>query len=188
MEIKEDLQCDCKQDDKDACSNSSQCMNYNTFYECNPEICPAKQNCQNRQFLNKNDFELEIRKTNDRGYGLFSLEPIVKGTLLIEYIGEVINKQMLDERLEDFEDETNHYIFSLKDNLYIDARLKGNEARYINHSCQPNTRTDIWYVKGKKRIGIFVQHIEADEEITFDYKWNNQTVCLCHSSGCRGFI
>lgn len=37
----------------------------------------------------------------------------------------------------------------------IDAGPKGNEARFMNHSCQPNCETQKWTVNGDTRVGLF---------------------------------
>lgn len=57
----------------------------------------------------------------------------------------------------------------------IDATLKGNLARFINHSCAPNCATEKWEVAGELCVGIFARaHIPAGTEITYDYRlaWN----------------
>ena len=53
----------------------------------------------------------------------------------------------------------------------IDAGPKGNLARYINHSCDPNCQTEPWIVNSDKRIGIFaIRDIMPDQELTFNYQ------------------
>ena len=37
----------------------------------------------------------------------------------------------------------------------IDAGPKGNLARFMNHSCDPNVETQKWNVNGDIRIGLF---------------------------------
>lgn len=37
----------------------------------------------------------------------------------------------------------------------IDAGPKGNQARFMNHSCQPNCETQKWTVNGDTRVGLF---------------------------------
>lgn len=37
----------------------------------------------------------------------------------------------------------------------IDAGPKGNEARFMNHCCQPNCETQKWTVSGDTRVGLF---------------------------------
>lgn len=45
-------------------------------------------------------------------------------------------------------------LFSLQDRI-IDAGPKGNQARFMNHSCQPNCETQKWTVNGDTRVGLF---------------------------------
>ncbi|XKL60654.1 hypothetical protein PGB90_007711 [Kerria lacca] len=60
---------------------------------------------------------------------------------------------------------------SLKSDCIIDATVKGNFSRFINHSCEPNAETQKWTVQGELRIGFFSKRsISAGEEITFDYQ------------------
>jgi SET domain-containing protein len=55
---------------------------------------------------------------------------------------------------------------------FIDARTKGAITRFINHSCEPNCRIEIWTVEGKRRIGVYaIKDVPAGTELTFDYKW-----------------
>ena len=52
----------------------------------------------------------------------------------------------------------------------IDATRKGNDARFINHSCEPNCQAEYWTVEGRECVGIFtIQTIKVGEEITYDY-------------------
>ena len=52
----------------------------------------------------------------------------------------------------------------------IDATLSGNEARFINHSCEPNCQAEYWTVEGQERVGIFAQTLIVEgQEITYDY-------------------
>ena len=37
----------------------------------------------------------------------------------------------------------------------IDAGPKGNNARFMNHSCDPNCITQKWSVNGDTRVGLF---------------------------------
>jgi histone-lysine N-methyltransferase SETD2 len=61
------------------------------------------------------------------------------------------------------------YFFSFLQ--YVDAQVKGNVSRFLNHSCAPNCESQKWQVGGDMRVGFFAtRDIGAGEELTFDYK------------------
>jgi len=75
----------------------------------------------------------------------------------------------------------------------IDPTYKGNLARFINHSCDPNCITVKWNVLGEVCIGIFANRdILEDEELTFDYQFDAYntplTKCLCGTACCKGYL
>jgi hypothetical protein len=75
----------------------------------------------------------------------------------------------------------------------IDACRRGNRARFINHSCEPNCETQKWVVKGELKIGFFAtKDITVGEELQFDYNFerygDKPTKCHCGAASCRGFI
>ncbi len=49
------------------------------------------------------------------------------------------------------------YMFGIDDFQVVDATMAGNEARFINHSCEPNCYSRIITVDGKKKIMIFAK-------------------------------
>jgi hypothetical protein len=52
------------------------------------------------------------------------------------------------------------------------AGLCGSEARFLNHSCDPNCEIEKWNVLGEWRVGIFAKHpIAAGQELTYDYNF-----------------
>ncbi len=58
--------------------------------------------------------------------------------MVVEYVGEVINDLEANDR-EVFYAERGFgdcYMFKAVENEIIDASFKGNEARYLNHSCE----------------------------------------------------
>ena len=59
----------------------------------------------------------------------------------------------------------------LKVCTYYDAQLKGNAARFINHSCEPNLRPQFLRTSTVfPQVGLFAKrNIEAGEELTFTY-------------------
>jgi SET domain-containing protein len=99
-----------------------------------------------------------IKRTRT-GLGLFAVEPIAKGTRIIEYTGPRITN-------EEFERREGKYFFGLNSKWTIDGSPRSNIARYINHSCRPNAEAlisggRVWIWSRKK--------IKAGEEIAYDY-------------------
>jgi histone-lysine N-methyltransferase SETD2/UMP-CMP kinase len=118
-----------------------------------------------------------------------------KGTFVIQYIGEVysLDSEYGMKKLEEYKNNTCTYLMSLSKNEVIDPTNKGNMARFINHSCEPNCETQKWNVLGEVCVGIFtLRDIQPDEELTFDYGFNiMKTIfqrCLCGSVSCRGYL
>ena len=61
--------------------------------------------------------------------------------------------------------------------FYVDGKHKGNESRFINHSCDPNCELQPWVVKGKVRIGIFaIKDIAENEPLSYDYQFDTNEV------------
>lgn len=139
----------------------------------------------------------EIRNSPIQGRGAFALVDIPKGTRLIEYTGEKISHDEADERYDDEKMKRHHtFLFTLNDNWIIDAANGGNEAMYINHSCDPNCEA---VIVGERRIYIESRkRIPAGTELVYDYQYERRDdhtaedeafyKCLCGSAKCRGSI
>ena len=129
--------------------------------------------------------KLIVKKSNIHGTGVFTTEPVREGQKIIEYTGEKIPGTEGDRRSEI--DEKLTYIFILNDKYDIDGSVNGNEARLVNHSCDPNAYTDIF----DDRIWIIAdRNIKAGEEITYDYSFDADALeaCHCGEKNCRGYI
>ncbi|MDB5237790.1 MAG: nuclear protein [Candidatus Kaiserbacteria bacterium] len=106
------------------------------------------------------DARFEIKNAGpDVGEGLFATQDIRKGDLIIEYTGEKLPTAVADAR-------DSRYLFELDDEWTLDGSGTENTARYINHSCDPNSEAEIRH--GRIMIDA-VRDIKAGEEITFDY-------------------
>lgn len=113
----------------------------------------------------------------------------------MQYIGEIYNitSSYGKKKLEEYKSKNCTYLMSLSDNEVIDPTYKGNLARFINHSCDPNCLTQKWYVLGEQCIGIFtLRDINEGEELTFNYNFDIYKTtfqkCLCGSANCRGYL
>lgn len=93
------------------------------------------------------------------GLGLFANEDIKKDSFIIEYTGELISGDEADRR-------GGKYLFEINSKWTIDGKNRDNIARYINHSCRPNSESD---VIGKKVKFFAKRNIKQGEEITVDY-------------------
>jgi len=136
----------------------------------------------------------EVRASSIQGLGVFALRRIRKGTRIIEYQGERITHQEADRRYDDDQSEHPHILlFTVNKKTVIDAGVGGNEAKYINHSCEPNCEAVI--EDGRVYIEA-LRTISPGEELTYDYQleregdqdpaWEQRYACRCGASTCRG--
>ena len=127
----------------------------------------------------------EIRPSPIQGRGVFATRRIRKGTRIIEYTGEQLTPSAADARYDDDRREQPHVLLFTVDRwTVIDAGVGGNEARYFNHSCEPNCEA----VTEQRRVYLeALRTIEAGEELSYDYQlerggWHTvewgETVCL----------
>ena len=135
-----------------------------------------------------------VKESAIHGRGVFAATNIKKGTAVIEYKGQYISQDEANERYGD-ENGIHHHtvLFTIDDDTVIDANSKGNEARFINHSCAPNCEA----IQYGKRIFIeSIKDIKKGAELTYDYhlqvdkphtkKKMQQYVCHCGAKKCRG--
>ena len=130
----------------------------------------------------------ELRESGIQGLGAFARQDIPKGTRLIEYTGEKISYMESDRRYPDERDSRHH-------TFLFDAAFDGNDARFINHSCNPNC--DAYIERGHIWIES-IARIPAGAELTYDYQYeflDEYTdedlafyACHCGAPGCRGTI
>jgi SET domain-containing protein len=82
------------------------------------------------------------------------------------------------------------YMFRIDKDQIIDATRMGNGARFINHSCSPNSYARIGILPDlSSHIFIFaLRNIFIDEEITYDYQFpiqdEEKLLCNCGSVNC----
>lgn len=133
-----------------------------------------------------------VRYSPIHGRGVFALRRIPKGTRVIEYRGERISQEEATQRHEEREQDPFTLLFEVDETTVIDAGVKGNSARYINHSCSPNCDT----VNEDGRIFIeALRDIQPGEELTYDYRLETEGPitprvkalfrCTCGTRRCR---
>uniref|UniRef100_A0A7R8VLS4 [histone H3]-lysine(36) N-trimethyltransferase n=1 Tax=Timema douglasi TaxID=61478 RepID=A0A7R8VLS4_TIMDO len=170
------------------------CLNRLLMLECGAR-CPVSERCTNKRFQKQDYAKCEVFKTEKKGFGLRALEDLTTGSFLLEYVGEVLDPKEFRRRAKEYsKDKNRHYYFmALKSDSIIDATMKGNISRFINHSCDPNAETQKWTVNGELRIGFFCKRsIVSGEEVTFDYQLQRYGKeaqrCHCETALCRGWI
>ena len=129
------------------------------------------------------------------GVGAFATTSIRKGTRLIEYAGARITPEEAHARYPDIVGAHHHtQLFAIDDDIVIDASVDGNDARFINHSCDPNCDA---VVDDVDRIWIeTIRDVEPGEELAYDYAFvlkerhtpaaKRRFPCNCGSVRCRG--
>ncbi|BGP48228.1 histone methyltransferase set1 [Rhodotorula kratochvilovae] len=139
--------------------------------------------------------QLTFSRSGIEGYGLFALEHIPAGDMVIEYVGELIRQQVADRREKAYERQGigSSYLFRVDEDLVVDATKKGNLGRLINHCCAPNCTARIITINGVKKIVIYAKtNIEPGEEVTYDYHFpieeDNKIPCLCGAPTCRRYL
>ncbi len=137
---------------------------------------------------------LEVRRSGIHGRGVYATAPIRKGARIIEYTGRHLPWKIAMDLPPHRPDEPYHtFLFSLDNGDVIDAGKGGNNARWINHSCDPNCETN----EEDNRIFVYaLRAIRSGEELFYDYKiipaerrtkkLEKEFACFCGTAKCRG--
>jgi uncharacterized protein len=110
------------------------------------------------------------------GLGLFTCVPIRKGQFIIRYHGRKIPTDITD-------DLDNRYMFEINSRWTIGANRR-NIARYINHSCRPNSEV---YIVGHVIKVRAIKNIKPGAELSYNYGRNYVDTfikpigCKCHA-------
>uniref|UniRef100_A0A0E0EUT3 Histone-lysine N-methyltransferase n=1 Tax=Oryza meridionalis TaxID=40149 RepID=A0A0E0EUT3_9ORYZ len=143
---------------------------------------------------------LVVYKSGIHGLGLYTSKFIPRGSMVVQYVGEIVGQCVADKREIEYQSGKRQqyksacYFFKIGKEHIIDATRKGGIARFINHSCQPNCIAKIISVRNEKKVVFFAErHINPGEEITYDYHFNREDEgqripCFCRSRGCRRYL
>jgi SET domain-containing protein len=137
----------------------------------------------------KGAVQIEVRKSDVHGRGVYAMEFIPEGTRIIEYAGERTSW----EAAPNDENDPHTFNFGLDNGQVINPQIGGNDARWINHSCDPNCEAN----EEDDRIFIdAMRDIQPSEELFYDYgleidepiteESKKKYACQCGSSKCRG--
>jgi len=141
------------------------------------------------------------RRSPIHGNGVFAVDTIAKGEHVIEYKGTLMTDAEADKMYGDGGETGHTFLFTLNDEYIIDANRKGNTARWINHSCDPNCQALIDESESgdrrKDKVVIeAIRKIKPGEELTYDYgivldmphtaRLKKVWACRCGSPKCIG--
>jgi SET domain len=121
---------------------------------------------------------LEIRQTKSKGRGVFTPEPIAKGSRILAFQGWILRSAELTDDLLAMQVGPDEWLCS--DGSLLDD--------CVNHSCEPNGG----FLEGDPVL-YALRDIAAGEEIGWDYStsiaepgWTLE--CRCSSPSCRGVV
>jgi SET domain-containing protein len=145
--------------------------------------------------------KIVARKSPIHGNGVFAVAPIAKGERVIEYKGKRRTHEEVDADTSGDVESGHTFLFTLNDDYVVDANYGGNDARWINHSCDPNCEASILEDEGgdRRKDRIFIEALRAikpGEELTYNYgivlaerhtpRLKKIWACLCGSPKCTG--
>jgi len=139
--------------------------------------------------IRKRTARIEVRESGVHGRGVYATQVIAEGTRIIEYTGQRVSWEVAP----DDNNDPHTFNFGLESGEVINAEIGGNDARWINHSCNPNCEA----IEEDDRIFIYaMRDIQPGEELFYDYAMEidepireeskKKFACHCGTSNCRG--
>lgn len=158
------------------------------------KIKPAARKAAHRGDAPSTGRRTQVRESGIHGKGVYAIRPLHAGDTVLEYKGEIITwQEALDRHPHDPEQPNHTFYFHLDDGHVIDGKYKGNSAKWINHSCEPNLEAE---QDGDRVFLKALRDIEPGEELFFDYglvidarltpKLKKEYACWCGTPSCRG--
>lgn len=146
---------------------------------------------------------IQQRRSRIHGNGVFAIAPIHAGEKVVEYKGLLRTHEEADALYGDSIDSGHTFLFTLNEHYLIDANVKGNVARWLNHSCEPNCQAFLVESSDgnprKDRVVIeALRDIAEGEELTYNYgirlsvphtpRLKKLWACLCGADQCSGTL
>ena len=130
--------------------------------------------------------KIKRKRSKLHGWGVFAEEGLNKNKRIIRYEGEKISSKESEDREDRYLRRGEIWCFRINTHWVIDANVRGNVARFINHSCTPNCYANIidgviWIIAGKR--------IEEGQELAYDYHTDGdkEIPCRCRP-GCQAWL
>lgn len=104
-----------------------------------------------------------VKKSPIARFGVFADRDIKKGEFIVQYKG----KPILNSILDDDESKGRHrYLIHLNKKWSLDGNIKDNPAKFINHSCLPNSQ---YLTTGRRVVIHATKNIKKGTEVTVNY-------------------
>ena len=131
----------------------------------------------------------KIKNSNIDKKGLYASKDIKAGATIINYKGKLITNSEVEKNPK-FDNDKDIYLFDINKRYSLDGDFSWNDARLINHSCNPNCEVD---GKGYKIWITAIKDIKKNQEFTYDYGFGydedyKQFPCKCRAKNCCGYI
>ena len=132
---------------------------------------------------------IEVRESGVHGRGVYAKQSIPEGTRIIEYTGQRVSW----ESAPNDENDPHTFNFGLESGAVINPEIGGNDARWINHCCDPNCEA----IEEDDHVFIYaMRDIEPGQELFYDYALEideptteelmQEFECHCGAACCRG--
>ena len=123
------------------------------FIECDSLNC-KNMKCQNKFISGRGNYKLIITKQGSQGMGvkLGQNDRIDENIFIGEYTGQVRSRSAVEKN--------SSYSAKLSKNHVVDAKDSTKILKYLNHSCFPNARLEVWLSEGKLFMSIFYMKIK----------------------------
>ena len=132
-------------------------------------------------------YPVKTAKSKIQGKGVYAGSRIPGRKKIGSLGGTIITKRAARQKAKQLGNES-IAIVELWNGMAIDASVNGNELRYINHSCGPNT---FMRVSGYHVEFYALRDIEPGEELTCNYgptHHDGKVKCNCGSANCIGYL
>ena len=122
--------------------------------------------------------KIVVKKSKIHGLGVFAARDIKKGEVVLKWD---ISHQLKKSDVGKLTSKQKGYV-SYMNKKYV---LMQSPAKYVNHSCDPNTHP-------KNHCDVAIRDIKKGEEVTSDYSKESvggtSLNCKCGSKKCKGRI
>lgn len=183
--------CSCSErNPSERCQDLSGCINVEMQTFCIKSTCSAGPTCGNRRFPLDSPALEPALKIGKCEWGTHTMHFIPNKAFVVEYTGEILDAREQAYRVacDQATQTTSIYYAQLPENLFLDARHKGNVSRFINTSCEPNCSMVKWSDGPITRIAIFAtRDIASGEELFINYHLANSVgfECECGTAACQ---